>query len=440
MRKIFYVCSFLITGVLFLSGCDLNSAEIETVEAEAESTVKEESDNLLSANGINAEELTVEEEPIVIETDNSYIFEDLCKVSENYDESEGAPIELVVSELRKDYYEGMILLSHAVEEGDTKLDNVKYKIVPQNISGKGPQYIVCNACFEEDGDTWKLISNGWTEWDVEKSELNGSAWECDDAETEKLSKLFADELPNDGKMYVAFRKNLNIITPLMNDDASILETKIGTNFKGTLEYIALDEKAEVEFSCMEGIVNDEGKISFKIVTDAGEEYFTPGEGSIYITNSYLDYVTGGDSEAEYIDTFEVNSESIFYGGWKKEIASTKGNVSPELSWEKVEGATQYAVLLVDLDEGNYHLQGYGLVSDNHIDAGALNKAQYVGPYLEGYHYYKAYVFALREDVSDVNLLVDNQNVDEASLIKQFTKKNSDNVISFGNITCIYDFF
>ena len=288
MRKIFYVCSFLITGVLFLSGCDLNSAEIETVEAEAESTVKEESDNLLSANGINAEELTVEEEPIVIETDNSYIFEDLCKVSENYDESEGAPIELVVSELRKDYYEGMILLSHAVEEGDTKLDNVKYKIVSQNISGKGPQYIVCNACFEEDGDTWKLISNEWTEWDVEKSELNGSAWECDDAETEKLSKLFADELPNDGKMYVAFRKNLNIITPLMNDDASILETKIGTNFKGTLEYIALDEKAEVEFSCMEGIVNDEGIISFKIVTDAGEEYFTPGEGSTYITSSYFD--------------------------------------------------------------------------------------------------------------------------------------------------------
>ena len=139
MRKIFYLCSFLITVSLFLSGCDLNSTEIETVEAEAESTVKEESDNLLSANGINAEELTVEEEPIVIETDNSYIFEDLCKVSENYDESEGAPIELVVSELRKDYYEGMILLSHAVEEGDTKLDNVKYKIVPQNISGKGPQ-------------------------------------------------------------------------------------------------------------------------------------------------------------------------------------------------------------------------------------------------------------------------------------------------------------
>ena len=97
-------------------------------------------------------------------------------------------------------------------------------------------------------------------------------------------------------------------------------------------------------------------------------------------------------------------------------------------------------MLVDLDEGNYHLQGYGIVKDNHIDAGALNKAQYVGPYLEGYHYYKAYVFALREDVSDVNLLVDNQNVDEASLIKQFTKKNSDNVISFGNVTSIYDFF
>lgn len=440
MRKLIFLCSFLITASFLVSGCDINSAEIETLEAEVESTVKEESDNLLSANGINAEELTVEEEPVAIETDNSYIFEDLCKVSENYDESKGAPIELVVSELRKDYYEGMILLSHTVEEGDTKLDKVKYKIVPQNISGKGPQYIVCNAVFEEDGETWKLISNEWTEWDVEKSELNGSSWECDDAETEKLSKLFADELPNDGKMYVAFRKNLNIITPLMNDDASILETKIGTNFKGNLQYIYGDVKAEVEFSCMEGIVNDEGKISFKIVTDAGEEYFTPGEGSTYITNSYLDYATGGNPEAAYIDTFEVTSESIFYGGWKKEIASTKGNVSPELSWEKVEGATEYAVLLVDLDEGNYHLQGYGIVKDNHIDAGALNKVQYVGPYLEGYHYYKAYVFALREDVSDVNLLVDNQNVDEASLIKQFTKKNSDNVISFGTITCIYDFF
>lgn len=446
MRKTVYLGTFMLTGVLLLSGCELsqNNTIGETYEAEIENTVLEESEALLSSNGNEAEEVnTVGKDASGVVPDNSYVFEDLCMVSEKYDESlGGAPIEFIVKELSKDHYDKMILLSHTVEEGEKKTDNVKYKIVTNNVSGKGLQYIVCNAVFEEDGDTWKSVSNEWNEFDVEWNELKGTGWECDEKETQKLSKLFANGLSGeDGKLYVRFKKNLNIIAPLKNDDPSIFETRFGTKFNGTLLYISGDKKEETEFSCIEGTLDDKGRISFKLETDAGEEYFTPGEGSSFLTDYEYELKTSDDPDAvNFIDSFEVTSESIAYGGWKKEIGKDNGNINPELSWEEVDGATQYAVIMIDLNEGSYHIQEYALVSTNHIDAGELDKSQYVGPYLEGYHNYKVYVFALKEDVSDVNILVDNQNVDEARLVELYNKNHPDNVIAIGTIANIYDFF
>lgn len=437
MRKTFYLGSFLMTGVLLFSGCGLSQVE-NTVEAQVE--VKEESEALLSGNDNPVEEVTVEKEASAAVPDNSYMIEDLCRVSENYDETlGGAPADLIVGELIKDHYDKMVLLSHTVDN-DKKTDTVKYKIVTDNVSGKCLQYIVCNAVFEEDGDTWRAVSNEWTEWDVEWNELKGTSWKCDEAEKERLSRLFTEGLNGeDGTLYVRLKKNLNVIAPLKNEDPAILETRFGTKFNGTLLYVAGDEKEEIEFSCIEGTLDDEGKISFKLETEAGEEFFTPGEGNEYLTEYEFNKETADDPDGvKFIDSFEVTSESIDYGGWKKEIGRQNGNISPELSWEEVEGAAQYAVMLVDLNEGNYHLHGYGLVSENHIGAGEMN--EYVGPYLEGYHNYKAYVFALKEDVSDVILNVDNQNVDETRLVELYTKNHPDNVIAIGNITNIYDFY
>ena len=444
MKKNFILCSILIAGALLLWGCEkVQVNEYSEPDQGIESTVTVTNDDLNEQNNAGEEQAEeIEENTIIIEPDNSYIYEDLCKVNEEFDESlGGAPIETIVKNLLKDSYERMVLLSHEVKENT---DTVKYKVVPQNISGKGQQYIVCYAEFTKDGDEWNLSSKKWSEWVIKRNELNGSNWVASSEDVKELSKLFDGGLSfEDGsKVYVHFKKNLNIITVLLNDDASVFETKIGVNFGGTVYYINDGEKKSVDFTCMEGIVNDDGLLSFKLVTDNGEEYFTPGESSIFISQALYDLYMSDNADLENatvlesLDTFNVTSEGIFYGEWIKETGAKNGNVSPELSWDKVDGATNYAVMMIDLDEGNYHLHGYGVSDTNHLDFGAMN--EYVGPYPPSPHNYTVYVFALKNAV-DPGLRVDKQNCDAESLFKLLNKDNPDNVISYGSVTASYEY-
>ncbi|MBO4775022.1 MAG: hypothetical protein J5515_00280 [Lachnospiraceae bacterium] len=429
--------ALLISGIFLFAGCSADTENTVT-ENVTETVVNEVTENT---------EVTAETEEIsIIEPDNSYIFEDLCKVNEEYDESlGGAPIETIVKDLRKDSYERMVLLSHSVES-DT--DTVKYKIVPKNLSGKGQQYIICYATFVKENDEWILSENIWDEWVIKKNELNGSNWLVESNGYEDLAKLFKDgsSFDKDGTFYVHFKKNLNIITVKSNDDASVFETKIGTMFGGTVYYLKGNENKTVDFNCIEGTVNDEGKLSFKLESDNGEAYFTPGENSSFVYEKVFKAITSGeDTESGVnvsllgtLDTIDITSESLFYGEWKKETGSKNGNISPELSWDAVDGAKAYAVMMIDLDDGNFHLHGYALTDSVHLDAGALNEDEYKGPYPPSPHNYTVYVFALKNAV-DTGLIIDRQNSSDENLFELLNKDDPGNVISYGSITGSYEY-
>ena len=445
MRRFIFPLTLIISGMLVFSGCVNDTEEVTEAPEVIEETV--------STEVITAEPETAvveeEKEPIVIEPDNSYIYEDLCKVNEEYDEvTGGAPIDVIIKELRKDSYEGMVLLSHTVDE-DT--DTVKYKVLPKDTSGKARPYIICNAVFTKEGDEWSLTSKEWSEWVVKSNELSsklcGSSWVADSTDVKDLEKLFESgfTFDEDSKVYVHFIKNFNRITVLKNDDASVFETKFGATYEGTVYCLNEDGNKSIDFTCTEGIVNDEGLLSFKLVTENGEAYFEPGNGNSFISDGlFMLCISDEESDIsnadiyENLDNIEVTSESIFYGEWIKEIGAKKGNISPELSWEKFNGAVAYAIFIVDLDEGDFHIHGYGMTDTNHLDLGELDEG-YLGPMPPEPHNYRVYVFALKKEI-ETDIRGDKWNLGNAEkLLEILNKDNPDNVISYGSVTASYEY-
>ena len=439
MRRFIFHLSLIISGMLVFSGCVSDTTEVKeepTVIENTVSTPEEETPEPV------VEVVEEEKEPIVIEPDNSYMYEDLCKVKEEYDETiGGAPIDLIVKELRKESYDKMVLLSHTVD-GDK--DTVKYKVIPRNFSGKGSSYIICYADFVKDGDEWSLSSKSWYEWEVKNCEFNGSNWIANSADVKELSKLFESGFAFDdgASVYVHFKKNLNVISVLNNEDPSVFETKLGTSFGGTIYYKSDNDNTSVDFTCMEGTVNDDGIISFKLVTENGEEFFTPGEKSIFISEGLYNLCMSDNADLENaavlenLGTFEVTSESIFYDEWIKETGSENGNVSPEVSWEKVDGATSYAIIMLDLDVQTYILHACCTSDTNHIDLGAMD--EYLGPTPRDPHNYAVYVFALKEAV-DLNLTVPKHDFNTEDLLELLNKDNPGNAISYGSVGASYEY-
>ena len=141
---------------------------------------------------------------------------------------------------------------------------------------------------------------------------------------------------------------------------------------------------------------------------------------------------------ENLDTFEVTSKSIFYGEWIKETGGQNGNVSPELSWEKVDGAGAYAIMITDLDTDDYFLHGYRTSDTTHLDYGDLGDDEFLGPIPPSPHNYKVYVFALKEAV-DPGLRVAKQNCHPEHLFDLLNKDNPGNVIAYGTVTASYEY-
>lgn len=95
--------------------------------------------------------------------------------------------------------------------------------------------------------------------------------------------------------------------------------------------------------------------------------------------------------------FAVTSGSLDENGaWSDVITDTASgkNLSPQLSWTAVDGASCYAVYMLDATAGNWlHWRAVD-VTGTELAEGA-NLGEYVGPYPpSGTHEYTVYVFAL----------------------------------------------
>lgn len=120
-----------------------------------------------------------------------------------------------------------------------------------------------------------------------------------------------------------------------------------------------------------------------------------------------------------ISVINVTSPNLSDGVWDTKITKTeKGeNASPQLDWDEVEGATSYAVFMVDETATNWmHMDVY--TTDNFITEGELSDSprghQYVGPYPpSGTHTYTVYVYALKNDVDKVKFMFNSAAINNS---------------------------
>ena len=140
------------------------------------------------------------------------------------------------------------------------------------------------------------------------------------------------------------------------------------------------------------------------------------------------------------DTFELNSNELVDGVWADVISNTsKGeDKSPSLSWEPVEGASEYIIYMVDLDATFWMHWKADAVVDTDLPLGWAEKG-YVGPYPpQGTeHTYDIYVVALKNPLERLMGTNDMYNENFPKFIFAVdtdAEGNSGNIISYGHLS------
>ena len=136
--------------------------------------------------------------------------------------------------------------------------------------------------------------------------------------------------------------------------------------------------------------------------------------------------------------FEVASKDINEGFWDVKISHDKGSdLSPELTWQPVEGATSYAVYMLDITAGNWvHMK----TSTDKTSLASGEVSEYVGPYPpSGVHDYVIYVFALKEAKGLPEVLdAPSDGVKElASMLNTFSNSDVGNIVAIGRLEASY---
>lgn len=152
---------------------------------------------------------------------------------------------------------------------------------------------------------------------------------------------------------------------------------------------------------------------------------------------------GQKSDNEVI-TINVSSESLTSEGkWLTVINSTSANppgsnLSPQLSWDEVEGAGCYAIYMIDTSASNWLHWLAKNVKENNLTLGAeLENSRYKGPYPpSGTHEYEVIVYALKgaPDKYRGNFDSDNPSMNDIEKSLDTINGVSGNIIAKGSIT------
>lgn len=148
----------------------------------------------------------------------------------------------------------------------------------------------------------------------------------------------------------------------------------------------------------------------------------------------------GDELVSKYSSFDVTSSSLTDGVWNDIISYTvKGqNKSPELTWEPVEGASIYAIYMIDISmHYMIHWNSYG-ITETSLPEGWASGTEYIGPVPPkgGTHTYDVYVIALKNPIErlkggntqtlKVQEFIDSTDVD--------IDGNSGNIVAIGHLS------
>ncbi len=144
-----------------------------------------------------------------------------------------------------------------------------------------------------------------------------------------------------------------------------------------------------------------------------------------------------------IASMALGSADLHDGVWDTVITDTKGgsNLSPQLSWEPVEGADSYVIFMVDTDATNWmHWKSEG-VAETELPRGWASEDEYIGPYPpSGTHDYEVYVIALAGPVERVKGSFNSMNLKFAAntlALDTAADGSEGNILAYGHITGTY---
>lgn len=160
------------------------------------------------------------------------------------------------------------------------------------------------------------------------------------------------------------------------------------------------------------------------------------------TTSETTAETVNESQTDDLDLkaekFEVTSESLSDGVWNTVISSSKGSdVSPQLSWEPVEGAEGYAIYMVDLSADYWMHWKSNNVTETTLAQGWADSSEYIGPYPPGgTHTYNVYVFALKKLPAELNGIFDDANTNWKTIASSLDTidDTEGNILSYGMVS------
>jgi len=369
---------------------------------------------------------------------------------------EQIPDEKVHELCKEDYYKELVIKEHDLEIKETEADGIKYiaedsvsmDIVAANPSGLAEQNISKKVVFglEAISAEWKVISESCEAWKVDNTGMAGSNWKKSVNDASELKNWFGDDVSGQGELYVHFKNRMGFITPTISEENdSPREQEFYTNGSGILSLVCGENITEINFKINGGKITDDGGLAFNLSNDNGEGMMEFGKEMSVITQKEYDAVFASEEGKIYmedISTFELNSENITDGVWDKTIGKNADNVSPQLSWETVDGATQYEIFMIDEDANNW-LHWYFVTEEPGLKEGCCNSKDmgYVGPYPPETHIYKVYVIAIKEQPADVKFLVDSSGpsiLEKISNLDKGTSIESGNVISYGVVEGAYN--
>jgi len=165
--------------------------------------------------------------------------------------------------------------------------------------------------------------------------------------------------------------------------------------------------------------------------------------SVTMNSSIEESTEDADIAEGEIQDMKVTSESLKNGVWNEKITNTYAgeNVSPELSWNKVDGAAEYAIYMIDPDGHNWlHWRVTGFTG-THLEEGEMPAgSEYIGPYPpSGTHRYIVTVYALKAAPDSIPGNFDSANTDTDDMEKalDISGGKPGNIIAEGKLEGTY---
>ena len=324
-------------------------------------------------------------------------------------------------------------------KSETEVTNITDGMFPQVIE-KSVTYVQ----NEREGE-WIEESSEITKWDIASDfDIRDSVWLVSTDDATSLVSFLDDSYKGlSAKLYIHFGPELTDINKTINGESSL---DIALNTTGDFVFVCSGYKFDYYDVAIKGArVKPDGTASLNV--DLGDGM----AGDLEIPSSikkceWTDFLIAQSDTYLKTVSFEdlpeinVSSSSLVNGVWDTKISNTeKGeNISPELTWDAVDGAAQYVVFMID--DAWLHMDVF--TTETSLAEGTIGRGsrgeQYVGPYPPHgtTHTYTVFVFALKGEMGKVPFAFDNGGNSISKIFDALdvdADGNAGNVLAYGRL-------